>query len=156
MVAIRWSTSTNVFVDFLQGPSDVVDRLEVFFESLKQRPGASATSELTYAELKGKEAPSLVWETQKKYYFGLLRINSFIDLRPVSFDILAETGDLRRSAQAHGRQLKLADAIHLATAIHAACRYFLTSDRRICMLPDLEIIRPDATGLKMIESLLDA
>jgi len=46
------------------------------------------------------------------------------------------------AAQIRARQkMKFVDAVHIATAIHAACRFFVTNDKTIRSIDSLNIVQ---------------
>jgi predicted nucleic acid-binding protein len=122
----------------------------------KQKPKRIVTSELTLAELLGIEDPERGWARQNRFYLGLIIFSRFIDLRPVTRDILLKTGDYRRAARQGGRSVKLPDAIHVVTAINAGCRYVFTADKRFAVPYPLKTIFLDTDGVELIHKTLDA
>lgn len=53
-------------------------------------------------------------------------------LIPISRGVLYETAELRNVHKAASqKKLDLADAIHLVTAVHERCRYFVSEDNGI-------------------------
>ena len=116
----------------------------------------SVTSEFTLAEIRGKESPTVGWQEQSSFYSDLIVWSRFIDLRPVSRDVLWATGDFRRRAKAEGRSLALPDAIHIATAVRSRCSYVISADRRLPVSPAMQQIASHSIDLKSIEMLLDA
>lgn len=123
----------NVFIDFIEGAEPVSKPLAGLMRQLKQRPGLAITSELTLAEVlaptKGRKRTPPV----RRLYMNLLVWGGYVDLHPVSRLVLYETASLR--ATNITSKLKLADAIHLATALLAGCPLFVSRDRGIPM-PD--------------------
>lgn len=121
---------SNAFISYLEGtPSDSI-ALKALFESLQTCPGAGVTSELTLGEVLAgsyKGGPQM-----KRAYLDLIVWSKNFEIVPISRDILYQSADL---CAAHkrlvGRKLALTDAIHLATAIQAKCRYFVSADRSI-------------------------
>ena len=89
------------------------------------------TSELTLAEvLAGPELPHS--PLVRRTYLELIVFSKFLDLVPISRESLCESADLRFAhRETHGKKLKLADAIHLVTAIRSKCRYFVSADKGI-------------------------
>jgi predicted nucleic acid-binding protein len=142
---------TNPFIYCFESTPEFAALFRPLMEVLKENPGAAVTSELVLGELLAprRDGKGLPGHTRKRLYLDLLVWNKFFDLRPVTRDILIETADLRAFVS-----LKLPDAIHMVTAIHAGCRYFLSSDGDVRKGPrDLERVAPDAAG---IETLLRA
>jgi hypothetical protein len=73
----------------------------------------------------------------------------FIELVLVSRDLLIETADLRQVSR-H----KLPDAVHVVTAVHSRCTYFLSNVVDGKRVPNqMQWLRPDVQG---IATLLEA
>lgn len=141
----------NPFIYGFEGTPEVAAPIQMLLKRLQDRPGAAVTSELVLGELLGpaKGKRMLPLELRRQIYFGLLISRNFIDMRPVSREIIIGTADLRQSAP-----LKLPDAIHIMTAVQTGCRYFLSNDRDASRAPARLIqIRPDAAG---VDGLLSA
>jgi predicted nucleic acid-binding protein len=124
--------------------------LRRLFHTLAEQPQVGVTSELSLAELLApiSRPGALAVSIRRQMYLDLLVRNSFSDLRPVTRDILLETSRLRERAK-----LKLPDAIRLATATEANCRYMLSNDDDFDQATDMIRVGPDEAG---IEILLDA
>jgi predicted nucleic acid-binding protein len=135
------------FIFLVEGEPLVSEPITALFDVLRTRRGLGVTSELTLAEvLAGSERAQI--PTIKRAYLDLIVWSKFIDLVPVSRDVLYESADLRLvHRQAHGRKLKLPDAIHLVTAIQKRCRYFISADQGIKPPGDMKKIAPDAGGV---------
>jgi predicted nucleic acid-binding protein len=127
---------------------------KLLLDRLRTRPGSGVTSELTLAEaLAGSDLPRS--PPIKRAYLDLIVWSKFLDLVPISRDILYESADLRFAhRQTHGRKLKLPDAIHLVTAIRKNCRYFVSADRGIKPPVEMKRIAPDADGVDEILKVL--
>jgi predicted nucleic acid-binding protein len=121
----------NIFIFFYEGVPDVSQRVKVLFDALRNRPGAVVTSELTLAEVFAEsERPRL--PMLKRAYLDLIVWSNFLELVPVTREVLYESAELRSiHRSAHGRKLDLPDAIHLTTAIQKRCRFFLSGDEGI-------------------------
>jgi predicted nucleic acid-binding protein len=122
---------TNVFLYAIEGPETISLPIKQLFVAARARPGALITSELTLAEVLGPSDGQARPDPIKRLYLDLMVWSRFIDLHPVSRRVLYETAELRRFAP-----LKLPDAIHLATAILAECRFFISRDRHFNRMPD--------------------
>jgi len=127
---------------------------KLLLDRLRTRPGSGVTSELTLAEiLAGSDLPRS--PPIKRAYLDLIVWSKFLDLVPISRDILYESAKLRfEHRQTQGRKLKLPDAIHLATAIRRKCRYFISADKEIRPPVDMKRIAPDADGVDEILKVL--
>lgn len=143
---------SNVFIDFIEGNEAISAPIRPLVYQLRQKPGQAVTSELTLAEVLapsgGRKRPPHV----RSLYSNLLVLGRFIDLRPISRDVLYETATLR-ATKATSR-MKLLDAIHLATAVLAGCRIFMTRDRKIRVPQGMTLVEPNAGSVaKVIEAL---
>jgi predicted nucleic acid-binding protein len=145
---------TMAFIFAVEGEPSVAEPLRGLFEASRANPGAGVTSELTLAEvLAGSEVPHSPWI--KRAYLDLIVWSKFIDLVPISRDILYESADLRFAhRESHGKKLKLPDAIHLVTSIRWKCRYFASADKGINPPVDVKKIAPDASGISEVLGVL--
>jgi hypothetical protein len=85
---------TNIFRDAFEGTDEKAAQLKSIFDAARKAPERIVTSELTLAELLGTEAPGQGWVWQKRFYLGLIVFSRFIELCPVTREILLETGEL--------------------------------------------------------------
>ena len=69
-------------------------------------------------------------------YERLLTQSRGVRLVDISRDLLRAAAQMRAAAG-----IKAPDALHLATAIGAGCRHFITNDRRLPDVPGLNIIQ---------------
>jgi predicted nucleic acid-binding protein len=144
----RLYLDTNIFIYAFEGDPSEVRHLLEFFECLQQRTNLAVTSELTLAELL---APSQETNPDRKLlYENLLLRMAFIELLPVSRQVLMDTIELRKEPQS-----KLLDSIHVATARLAGCRYLVSGDKRMRQLPSGMVrVPPDAGSIRtLLESL---
>jgi predicted nucleic acid-binding protein len=140
---------TNAFIRAFEEEQDIAVR--ALFEEFRRQPKMAVTSELTLAELLAPVQRKGVapLSTKRRFYLGLIVWSRFTDLLPVSRAIWLETADIRQHAR-----LKLPDAVHIVTAIHAGCSYFISADNGTKRLPQNMIhIVPDAEGVR---TLMDA
>ncbi len=126
---------TNVFIALVEGEGDVRERAFRVFDILRAKPGLSITSELTLAEVLAppKSERKLRLEEKRVPYLDLLLRGGIVNLMPVDRETLMETAELR--VDPSFRSMKLADAIHLVTAVRSGCSLFLTGDRDFRTLP---------------------
>jgi predicted nucleic acid-binding protein len=126
VAAPRIYLDANIFIFFFQGSAPASEWVKVLLAALKDRPGIGVTSELSVAEvLVGVEHSPLL----KRAYLDLIVWSNIFDLVPVSRDILYESARMRVAhKEAHGKKLKLPDAIHLSSAAHKGCRHFISAD----------------------------
>jgi len=133
---------SNIFIFFYEGVPEVSERAKRLFAALRSQPGKGITSELTLAEvLAESERPRL--PMLKRAYLDLIVWSNFIELVPVSREILYESAELRSiHRSAHGKKLNLPDAIHLTTAIQKRCRFFISGDDGIKPPNDMVRLSP--------------
>ena len=89
----------NIFIKALDGTPDRAASLKALFAACRERPRQAVTSELVLAEAMGKESPQVGWLQQSRFFSDLIVWNGFIDVVPVTRDILWATGELRRLAR---------------------------------------------------------
>lgn len=124
---------TNIFIYALEGYSVFRPTLTALFESLDRQELTAVTSELTLAEALVK--PLLDRHAEREAaYLQVLQSSSSLLVVPVSRAVLIAAARLRAEAD-----LKLPDAIHVATAQLSTCSTFLTNDARIPSVPGLTI-----------------
>ncbi|MCX7899421.1 MAG: PIN domain-containing protein, partial [Methylocystis sp.] len=104
--------------------------------------------ELTFAQVlatpRGPGAPPL--HIKRRKYLDLILQSKFMKLAPVSRDILMIIADLGNIAR-H----KLADAVHVVSAIHSQCDFFVSNDGDAKRLPrGMKRIVADSSGLPTI------
>lgn len=144
MPSARVYLDTTIFIEALDGQAAKAEKLKVLREICRKCPGQAVTSELVLAEAMGRESSRVGWAAQSRFYLNLVVWGRFIHLVPVSRDVLWETGPLRRTVKATGRSLKLADAIHVATAMMTACTSLVSSDTRLALPSSVTRIDPHA------------
>lgn len=124
---------TNIFIYALEGYSVFRPTLTALFESLDRQELTAVTSELTLAEALVK--PLLDRHTEREAaYLQVLQSSSSLLVVPVSRAVLTAAARLRAEPD-----LKLPDAIHVASAQLSTCSTFLTNDARIPSVPRLTI-----------------
>ncbi len=142
----RVYVDTNIFVAAYEKNDVLGSDLSRLFEVFRAYPQSAVTSELTLAEL------TIRADSPRRFYYGLLVANTFIDLRPVTRSILMDLGSFREASH---RAVKLPDAIHGVTAVQAQCDYILTADRRFSIPPPMTRLNLDHEGLTSLIKLLD-
>lgn len=138
---------TNVFIIGFESPLEVAKPVQDFLLAIRETTLTAVTSELTLAELLAPvtSPQALVAGQRRRLYLDLLTRSSLIELKPVTRDILIETGELRGAMPC-----KLPDAIHVATAVQAKCRFFLSKDKRMRLPTGLIQLGPDHSGIDRI------
>lgn len=138
----------NVFIYFLEGEPSVADPLRELFEAFRKKPSAAVTSELTLAETLAppRRPGALPLDAKRDQYLDLLLHSKIVRLIPIDRDILIETAEIRNRANQ-----RLADAIHVVSAIRSKSRYFVSGDSDAKRLPaGIDWIVPDKNGVRTL------
>lgn len=121
---------SNILIYGVEPPSHMprlpLEILKNLFQDVQSGSTKAFTSQLTLSEalvLPLRENDRELEQT----YRQLLKGTPHFPVKPVTLTILERSASLR----AHYKGLKLADAVHLATAIESACDLFLTADKRL-------------------------
>jgi predicted nucleic acid-binding protein len=136
----------NPFMYAFETAPDIANPLAPLIEVLKAKPGTAATSELVLGELLApvRRPGALTGAERRTIYFNLLVFNPWFELRPVTRSLILDSASLRE-----GTSLKLVDAIHLATALQAGCRFILSNDRDMDH-GGIRRVQPDPEGIEML------
>jgi predicted nucleic acid-binding protein len=113
---------TNIIIYAVEGFADVAAQIRALLTAMDNAEIVVMTSELTIAEVLAKpfkDGNEPVQQADKTF----LTPTPILQLAPVTRDILETAARVRATTQ-----LKLADAIHLATAEIGGCDSFLTND----------------------------
>lgn len=124
----------NVWIYALEGYSEFRSELTLLFEQMQAGTLTGITSELTLAELLVKPCRDQDLAQQARYKKAIANRQNFF-IMPVLRDLLIDAAEVRAKIQ-----LKLPDAIHVATALRTNCTTFLTNDRQIKKLTDISVV----------------
>ncbi|CAL8978915.1 tRNA(fMet)-specific endonuclease VapC [Rhodoplanes serenus] len=139
---------TNIFIYAVEGEAATAPPSRALLAALRGRPGTAVSSEITLAEVLAppRRPDALPVAVKRRVYLDMLAWSGLVELVPVSRDILVSTADVRSTAR-----LRLPDAIHLATAIHARCGFFVCGDDDFQSLPAaMKRIRPTTTEIDQL------
>lgn len=159
MAANRLYLDANIFILAFEN-NDEVSRKLLDLISLNENTKVRflTTSELTLAELMVEPLRKNI-ERLIEIYDNLTIGNAFIHVGTVSRDVLWNAALLR----AENSSLRLPDAIHLSTALHFGCAYFLSADKRLkgtySLAADRHIPKTSAAKISIVQpdiSKLDA
>jgi predicted nucleic acid-binding protein len=129
---------SNAFISYFEGTDSDSAVLKKLFEARHAKPGSGVTSEITLAEVLAgshKSGPQM-----KRSYLDLIVWSKSFNLVPVDRQLIYQSAELCGvHKQMMGRKLGLIDAIHLATAYRAECRFFVSADKGI--LPPASITK---------------
>lgn len=135
LVGARIYMDTNTFIAFAEGVESARAPVSDLFSGADSKKWQLVTSELTLAEVLirplrlGQQELIALYEQLLAPREGLLR-------QPVSLEIL------RTSAQPGGALgMKLADAIHAATAHEFSCQFLITEDKRVRSFEQVVVLR---------------
>jgi predicted nucleic acid-binding protein len=144
---------SNVFIYAVEGVPQTAEPARNLIRFLRRRTASMCTSEITLAEILAPSRTEGAWPLNKKrpVYLDLLVSSEMVVLLPVSRDILIRTAEVRDM-----RRLKLPDAIHLATALHHGCKFFVSGDSDFKYPPpEIEHVRSDQNGIdRLIQKLM--
>ena len=145
---------TNVFIRGYEAGEADSRSVRRLLLALRAKRGVAVTSELTVAEVlapvRRPSGPTL--RDKEQLYATALLWSDFIDLIPASRELLVKTAALRRQIP-----FKLADAIHVVTALHTGCSFFVSDDNDARVLPaGLRRLTADEAGVDQVVAALDA
>ena len=152
--AKRIYIDSNAFIYAVEGNDEISSMLHRLFAVLRLQPEPAYTSELTLAEVFPKANV-----IQRRNYFTLILHSGLFDLLPVTREILIETADYRRNRMrpapgTRGVMPKLADAIHVVSAVNARCDTFISFDRGLQLPIGLDRVgREDGRLLQLVQDL---
>ena len=121
----------NIIIDLIEGFEPYRARLEQLATAIETEQIVIVTSELSLADALVKPMKVQNAKSTSEYVF-LLSGSSVMRMVPVGRDILMRSAEIRA---AHGG--KLADAIHVASAEIAGCKFFLTRDEGVRVPPSI-------------------
>ncbi|ARN81644.1 type II toxin-antitoxin system VapC family toxin [Methylocystis bryophila] len=136
----------NVFIYFVEGEEVVATAVRDLFACLVKNASLAVTSELTLAEVLAppRRQTALSLPVKQRLYMDLIAEGGVVQLEPVTRDILVGTASLRLTTAC-----KLADAIHLVTAIHTDCKFFMSGDSDMRRTPNGMVwLPPTADGVR--------
>lgn len=125
---------TNIFIYIFEGSPEYQNIVKPIIELAELEEIEIFTNEITLGELlvsPFKNQQDDIAET----YMQALNNPDFVTLEPTTQNIHVEAARIRA---AHG--MKYPDAVHIASAVHSGCDMFLTNDRKIKAIPDLEMV----------------
>jgi len=133
----RVGIDSNVLIYLLDGSGPLADHAARLIDAIAQGEHEGILATLAVSEI--CIGPDAVGDSAlvERYADELQSLDN-VELVPLTADIAVEAAVLR------GRGiLTLADAIHLATARAAGATAFITNDRRIRPLPQLDVVYLD-------------
>lgn len=134
LLGTRIYLDTNVFIYAVEGAQPLANTSSAILQAVERSELEAVTSELMFAE-------ALVDPFRRRdsatvnIYLRSLDASQGLRVVPVSRNLLVSSARLRA-----GSSLKLADAIHVATAMSTGCDAFVTNDDRLRGVP-ITIVR---------------
>lgn len=119
LIGERTYFDTNIFVYLAEGYPQFAGVVEYFAHLIEAGQLAPITSELTLTEIQYSRASE---DTNR----ALIEFVDRFSKAPINREQFIRAGELRIALG-----LKTPDALHIASAIGANCRFFLTNDKRI-------------------------
>jgi predicted nucleic acid-binding protein len=117
---------TNIIVYFLERNQDYFEKCLPFFQAVEDGSIIGVAGDLTIAEL-------LVRPISINDIIGVKRVHALFGDEAGFFQVFPhDRSTLEFAAHIRATQkLSMVDAVHLATAIHAQCGYFITNDAQV-------------------------
>lgn len=138
---------TNIFVEAFER----LDRQSPIWQVLNAIEAGelnASTSEITFAEL----LPKLIIDGEADLialYERLFSEGRIFDAVPITREVLIEAASIR----ALRLSVRLPDAIHLATAVHAGCSVILSNDQRLGSFGQVPVVAIGPDCLAKINAL---
>ena len=136
---------SNVFITAFETEGARSDHAWWLLDAAETSRIHAATSELTLAELLVKPIEQADHDLAQAYRDMIAR-TAVLDMRHVDREVLIEAAHIRSRRKA----VRLPDAIHLATARHLNCRFFVSGDTRLDMPEGIVQLRLDPFTLDLI------
>ncbi|WP_330203781.1 type II toxin-antitoxin system VapC family toxin [Cyanobacterium sp. Dongsha4] len=125
---------TNIFIYAVEGYEEYLEHLDLLFNYLEHGLLQAITSELSLSEVLVKPMIDENIHLQNIYQ-DMIQTSSSLEVINIDRKILIESANIRSKTK-----IKLPDSIHGATAIFNNCSDFLTNDKQLNLLPDINVI----------------
>ena len=130
----RVALDSNVLIDLFEGSGPLADQAADLLDRIAEGKAHGSMATLAVAEICSRPAATTELTLVERYVDELRALEN-VQLVPLTADLAADAAVLRGSSS-----LSLADAIHLASARHAGATAFVTNDRRIKTIAQLEVV----------------
>ncbi len=131
----RVYVDTNVFIYFLERHPDFCLAEDPVILAIHAKEFQGMTGEIAVAE-------TMVGPYRKNNPVLVANARSFFEAKDFLTVLPHDKVIFDYAAQLRARQrMKFVDAVHIATAIHAACRFFVTNDKTIRSVDNLNILQ---------------
>lgn len=137
---MRVYLDANVLIGFTEKPERLADATIALWEAIEDGRVSGMTSWISWSEVAVfplRDDMSDLLDLYRDIFDGIYLP---IEVAGVSRDVVVRAARLR----ADHVGLKLPDALHVATALAFDCDAFVTSDRRLGVIPRLSILDPDS------------
>jgi predicted nucleic acid-binding protein len=124
----------NILIYIVEGNKALASELKLIIEALDAGVLQAVTSELTLAEVLIRPLRNNDRDVVRTYK-TLLTSSKVLRTVPLNATILERSASIRCNSM-----ISLPDAIHLATAELAGCKYFLTEDRQLRVPAPLVVV----------------
>lgn len=125
----------NVFITAMETPGAHCDHAWWIIRSVEDGDIAGVTSEITLAEVLVKPMQMGNVELVAAYQQMIVPGIRF-DVLPIRRDILISAAELRTRRTS----IRLPEAIHIASALSASCRFMVTDDRQLHSVERIKIL----------------
>lgn len=133
----RVGIDSNVLIYLLEGSGVLADKCAALLDSMAADEAEGVLATLALAEICSGPARSGDSRLVERYADELSSLEN-VRVVPLSADLAVDAATIRGS-----RSISIEDAIHLATARHAGATAFVTNDRRIKAINQLDVIYLD-------------
>ena len=125
---------TNPLIYYVEGHETFFDVALPFFEMIERNEIIACTSEFTLAEVLIKPMRDNLHETVAAYQ-GLLLDSGYFELLPANVKTF-----IQAAAIGGATGMRTPDAIHLAAALEYGCAFFITNDKKIKSVGNVEVV----------------
>jgi predicted nucleic acid-binding protein len=134
-VTVRYYFDSNVFIYAFEYSTAVGDAARRAFSLIEDGGATGVTSLLTLGEV----LPGPL----RRRNFRVEQAYEAVFAGKIGFDVVPVTMDLLRAAARHvaDQNLRLPDALHVASALHANCDAFVTEDEGVRTPVQLPLVR---------------
>ena len=133
----RIAIDSNVLIYLFEGSGTLADQAAQLLDGVAAGDSKGSMATLAVAEICAGPA-SMGESALVERYVDELQSLENVRLIPLTADLAADAAIIRGSGS-----LSLADAIHLASARHAGASAFVTNDRRVKTMAQLEVLYLD-------------
>ena len=133
----RLGIDSNVLIYLLEGSSSLADTAGMLLDTIAAGDAQGVMATLALAEICSGPAAAGEQALLERYADELQGLEN-VRLVPLTAEVAIDAAAIRGASS-----LSLADAIHLASARNAGATAFVTNDRRIKPLPQLDVVYLD-------------